>query len=118
MVVLMYKEEFKEVEIANKFCYYHYFSSSLFIWIGFNPNYLFPLIYLHRTLVVSGGIFVAHALPSLAQVISAWGLSCFEACRILVPSPGVEPMSSPLPGEFLSAGPPGKSLLLAFLKYR
>ena len=36
-------------------------------------------------------------------------LSCPVACGILVPRPGIEPMSSALEGGFLTTGPPGKS---------
>ena len=34
--------------------------------------------------------------------------SCPETCRILVPGPGIEPMSPALQGEFLTTGAPGK----------
>ena len=34
------------------------------------------------------------------------------AFRILVARPGIEPMSPALEGEFLTAGPPGKTYLL------
>ena len=37
------------------------------------------------------------------------GPCCPTACRILVPGPGVKPMSPALTGRFLTAGPPGKS---------
>ena len=43
------------------------------------------------------------------QVIVARGLSCATACGILVPQPGIEPMSPALAGGFLTTGPPGKS---------
>ena len=36
------------------------------------------------------------------------GLSCSVACGILVPRPGIEPMSSALAGGFLTTGPLGK----------
>ena len=35
---------------------------------------------------------------------------CYIACGILVPQPGTKPMSPALQGEFLTTGPPGKSL--------
>ena len=44
MVVLLYKEELKEVESAIKFC--HYFSSSLFIYLDWIQSKLFTWIYL------------------------------------------------------------------------
>ena len=43
-------------------------------------------------------------------------LSCPEACEIVVPQPGTEPMSPALEGGFLTTGPPGKSLFCLFLK--
>ena len=42
------------------------------------------------------------------------GLSCLSACEILVPQPGIEPMSPALQGQLLSTVPPGKPSLLAF----
>ena len=39
----------------------------------------------------------------------ACGLSCPAACGILVPRPGIEPVSPALEGGFLTTGPPGKS---------
>ena len=39
------------------------------------------------------------------------GLSCPKACGILIPGPGIEPVSPALVGGFLTTGPPGKSLL-------
>ena len=38
------------------------------------------------------------------------------ACGILVPQPGMEPMSPALEGRFLTTGPPGKSLEYFFFK--
>ena len=45
------------------------------------------------------------------------GLSCSWASGSLVSGPGIESMSPTLEGEFLTTGPPGKSLsfLLKFL---
>ena len=45
----------------------------------------------------------------MGSVIVVCGLSCPEACGILVPQPGIEPESPALESEFLSTGPPGKS---------
>ena len=45
------------------------------------------------------------------SVVVACGLSCSKACCILVPWPGVEPMSPALQSGFLTTGPPGKSPL-------
>ena len=44
-----------------------------------------------------------------------FGLSCPIACGILVPLPGIKPLSPALEGGFLTIGPPGKSLPRAFL---
>ena len=38
-----------------------------------------------------------------------WGLSCYTACGILVPRPGIEPVPPALQGTFITTGPPGKS---------
>ena len=46
------------------------------------------------------------------SLVAACGLSCPAACEILVPQPGMEPMSPALKGGFLTTGPPKKSLLL------
>ena len=43
-------------------------------------------------------------------LVVACGLSCSVACEILVPQPGIEPMSPALQGRFLTREPPGKSL--------
>ena len=40
--------------------------------------------------------------------VVAYSFSCPVACRILVPGPGIEPVSSALAGEFLITGSPGK----------
>ena len=45
------------------------------------------------------------------------GLSCFMACGILVPRPGIEPTSPELEGRFFTTGPLGKSLFLLLMEY-
>ena len=40
---------------------------------------------------------------------SRCGALCLAACGILVPRPGIEPMSPALAGGFLTTGLPGKS---------
>ena len=45
---------------------------------------------------------------------AARGLSCSEACGILVPPPGIEPPSPALQHGLLTTGPPGKSLMAKF----
>ena len=46
-----------------------------------------------------------------SSVVVACRLSCPAACGILAPWSGVEPTSPALEGEFLTTGPPGKSLI-------
>ncbi|XP_043330359.1 phosphoinositide 3-kinase regulatory subunit 6 isoform X3 [Cervus canadensis] len=48
-------------------------------------------------------------------LVVAHGLSSSSACGILVPQPGIEPMSSALQGGFLTTGPPEKSPIQTFL---
>ena len=48
-------------------------------------------------------------------LVVAHGLSSSSACGILVPRPGIEPMSSALQGGFLTTGPPEKSPIQTFL---
>ena len=43
------------------------------------------------------------------SLVVVCGLTCPTACGILVPQPGIEPMSPALEGGFLTTGPPGKS---------
>ena len=45
-----------------------------------------------------------------ASVVVALGLSCSIACELLLPGPGIKPMSPALQGGFLTTGLPGKSL--------
>ena len=45
----------------------------------------------------------------MCSVVVAQGLSCPVAYGILVPRPGIEPVSPALEGGFLTTGPPGKS---------
>ena len=52
----------------------------------------------------------ALSLRHASSVVAARGLSCPTACGILVPQPGMEPMSPALEGGFFTTGPPGKSL--------
>ena len=49
---------------------------------------------------------------------AAQGLGCLVECGILVPRPGIEPMSFALEGRFLTSGPSEKPLFSpAFLCY-
>ena len=58
-------------------------------------------------LAVVGGVWAPECVDS---VVEAHRLSCPVACGILIPGPGIEPMSPALAGRFLTTGPPGKSL--------
>ena len=53
---------------------------------------------------------VALSLRRVSSVVVARGLSCPSTCGILVPRPGIEPVSLALEGRFFTTGPPGKSL--------
>ena len=62
-------------------------------------------------LVAVGGLFlVAGALECVGSVVVVPRLSCPAECEILVPRPGIKPMSPKLAGRFLTTGPSGKSL--------
>jgi len=52
------------------------------------------------------------------SIVSVHGLSCPKTCGILVPHPGIEPMSLALEGGFYTTGPPGKSQFMVFLKWQ
>ena len=52
----------------------------------------------------------ALSLRHANSVVVAHGLSCPAACGILVPRPGISPMSPALEGRLFTTGPPGKSL--------
>ena len=51
-----------------------------------------------------------------ASVVVAHGLCCCRAYGILVPRPGIEPMSPALEGGFLTTGLPWKPMIHIFLK--
>ena len=57
----------------------------------------------------------ALSLRCAGSVVVAHRLSCPTACGILVPQPGIEPVSSALEGGFFTTGPPGKSQKWVFL---
>ena len=52
------------------------------------------------------------SLWCVGSVVVACGLSCSAACGILVPLPGIKPMSLALKGGLLNTRPPGKSWIL------
>ena len=82
-------------------------------------NFIYLFIWLRRVLVVARGILVAACrIFHCSAWASLWlwcagskarGLNCPTECGILVPQPGIEPMSPALEGGFLTTGPPGKS---------
>ena len=47
-------------------------------------------------------------------LIVDYGLRCFVACGILVPRPGIEPVSPVLESRFLTTGPPGKPHIFSY----
>ena len=55
-------------------------------------------------------LVVAHGLWNTGSVVVARGLRCTAACGILVPQPGIKPVSPALEGRFFTARPPGKCL--------
>ena len=59
----------------------------------------------------------AQQLGCTGSAVGVHGLSCFMACGVLVPWPGIEPTSLMLQGGFLTTGPLGKSLFFYFLLF-
>ena len=54
----------------------------------------------------------------VGSVVVMHGLRCSAACRILVPQPGIKPVSSALQGRFFTTGPPGTSLFFSLINVR
>ena len=78
--------------------------------------FLFYFIFGGYSLVVVRGLLVCRGFSCCrAPALGLWaslllvGLSCREACGILVLGPGIKPMSPALAGGFLITGPLGKS---------
>ena len=65
-------------------------------------------------------VVVAPRLSScgVGSVVVVHGLRCSAACRILVPQPGIKPVSSALQGRFFTTEPQGKSLFFSFINVR
>ena len=64
--------------------------------------------------VVARGLLSSCGLQApgrVGSVVVVHGLSCPTACWILVPWPGIEPVSPELAGGFLTTAPPGKSCM-------
>ena len=72
---------------------------------------LILFIWLYWVLVATSG----SSLQCIESLVMAHELGCFAAFRILVPWPGIKPVSSALQSEFQTTGPPGKSQSLVFL---
>ena len=70
-------------------------------------------IWLHWVLVAMCGLLIAAdgLLSSCGSVVTVCGLHCPLAYEILVPQPGIKPLSPALEGRFSTIGPPGKPLL-------
>ena len=73
--------------------------------------FLFCLFFwLHQVLVEPCGIFdVSRGTAVVARGLQCAWASVVAARGILVPRPGIEPVSPALQGTFLTTGPPGKS---------
>ena len=61
-------------------------------------------LWLCLDLAAAGELFIV-----VWGLLSSLGLSCPSACGILIPQPGIEPVSPALEGGFLTTGPSGKS---------
>ena len=66
----------------------------------------------------SGSLVVVHGLQSAGSVVAVPGLCCPVASGILIPQPGIKPVSPALEGRFLTTGPPGKFLIPYPLQHR
>ena len=94
---------------------------------GYSLFKIFIYFWLHWVLVAVHVLFVAACrllsrydagvTDRVGSVVAAHGLSCTAACGILVPRPGIEPVSPALEGGFFTTAPPGKSqvVILIFL---
>ena len=74
-------------------------------------------IWLYQVIVVACEIFLrscgSFCCSSLILIVD-YGLRCFVACGILVPRPGIEPVSPVLQSRFLTTGPPGKPHIFSY----
>ena len=62
-------------------------------------------------------MYLKYLLGVLQILVAVPGLRCPEACGILVPQPGIEPVSPALEGQFLTPGSPGKCLYHMLIKH-
>ena len=88
---------------------------------SFLPSFLLPSLHwvfkaAHGFSVVSESgvysLYGARALGAGLQLFVVLGHGCSAACGVLVPEPGIEPVSPALAGGVSTTGPPGKSLAL------
>ena len=65
-------------------------------------------------------VVVAPGLSScgVGSAVVVRGPRCSAACRILVPQPGIKPVSSALQGRSFTTEPQGKSLFFSFINVR
>ena len=74
-------------------------------------------IWLYQVIVVACEIFLrscgSFCCSSLILIMD-YGLRCFVECGILVPRPGIEPVSPVLQSRFLTTGPPGKPHIFSY----
>ena len=110
-ILLLYPFEFSPLCIASSCLVTIFLQGCLFLKKNF--FYIFSDL-LHWVLVLSYESFVAaHRFSSCdaSSVVVTRGISCSSTCGILVPQPGIKPVSPALQGRFLTTGPPGKSLI-------
>ena len=63
-----------------------------------------------RRLIAVASLAVGHRLQGTGSVVVVNKLSCPMECGVVVPRPGIAPVSPALAGEFLTTGPPEKFL--------
>ena len=82
------------------------FQLNLFIWLCRISDASCRIFFAPcRSFLAARGV----SLVARAPVVAVHQLSYPAACGILVPQPGIEPVSSALQGRFLTPGPLGKS---------
>ena len=93
----------------------NFFLKHLFIFLATLAFFLdiYSSIRLHCVLVAACRLFVVAPGPLLCQsmgtVVVVHRLSYRKTCEILVPQPGIKPMSPALQSKFLTSEPPGDS---------
>ena len=96
--------------------------STFLFFILYNFFFFFNLVALDLSCgmqclcVLCGNLVAMHRLSGHGASYAAHRLLCSMVCRIMIPRPGIEPVSPVLQGEYLTTGPPRKSLHSSFLK--